>query len=109
MRIIIACAGLLALAACSALPAPDAATTDADAARIEAAIVKACTADGMFRPAVRAGVTIAVPAGTVPLSVAEAGVDIVCANPARYARDAGSAIWVARNLADIVKARAAQR
>jgi hypothetical protein len=106
-RITLVAAPLLALAACSSLPAT---TPDPTAiARIEADIVKACTADGLFRPAVQAGVAIAVPAGQLPLSVVEAGIDRICADPARYARDIGAAEQVAKTLRDVAKARAAQR
>ncbi len=60
-------------------------------------IVRACTASGLFK-AVDGAVTMAVPAAALPVMVVNAGVDIVCADPARFAADISTAEWVVRNL-----------
>lgn len=96
----IAAVGLvLALASCSSLPATNAPAVNARAGTIQAGIVQACVASGMFRMADTV-VMIAVPISALPLAVINAGVDRVCADPARYARDAATVEWVVRNLRD---------
>lgn len=104
MKRIAVVAPFLMLGACSALSTTSTlpAVPAADTARIEARIVSACTADGVFRPVVKAGVTIAVPVGTVPLSVLEEGIDKICADPDRYAGYVGTAEWVLKGLRDIL-------
>lgn len=98
-------APLLALGACSSLSAMPTVPAS-DTARIEARIVSACVADGAFRPVVKAGVTIAVPVATVPLGILDAGIDIVCKNPERFANDIGTAEWVVKNIRDVLSKRA---
>lgn len=99
IRILAVCAALGA-AACSALPAADGSAVATDADRIEAQIAQACAASGLFK--IVGGVaSIAVPVAALPVSVIQAGVDRVCADPARFARDAGTVSWVMRNLRDI--------
>lgn len=79
----IACAALLALAACSA-PLDE---------RVER-LVRICEKSGLFR----AVGGIAVPLVFPPASVVFSGADIVCANPERFAGDSGTLAWLARNL-----------
>jgi hypothetical protein len=71
--------------------------------------VAACTADGFFRPVIKAGVTIAVPVGTLPLELVEAYIDHICANPDQYAQYAGAAEYVAETLRITVQAEIASR
>lgn len=106
---------LAALASCAS-PVVDTTAVDERADRVAERIVDVCAGSGMFRRAsviasiavpaaalplsVVASViaSIALPAAALPLSVVEAGVDIVCRNPARFAHDAATVGWVARNL-----------
>ena len=78
-----------ALAACGPMQPADPAVT--------ARIVAACTASGLFK-AVDGAVTMAVPAAALPVMVVNAGVDLVCADPARFAADISTVEWVVRNL-----------
>jgi hypothetical protein len=64
---------------------------------VTARIVAACTQSGLFK-AVDGAVTVALPAAALPVMVINAGVDIVCANPARFAADISTVEWVVRNL-----------
>jgi hypothetical protein len=86
-------AACLALAACADVT-PDPATT----ARIQKDIVQACLSSGLFKMATGA-VTMVVPAATLPIDVLNAGVNVVCADPARFANDASTVEWVIKNLA----------
>jgi hypothetical protein len=79
----------LALAACGPMQPADPAVT--------ARIVAACTQSGLFK-AVDGAVTVALPAAALPVMVINAGVDIVCANPERFAADISTVEWVVRNL-----------
>lgn len=67
--------------------------------RIEAKIVQACTSSGLFR-AVGSVASVALPVAALPIGVINAGVDQVCANPARYANDLSTVSWVIWNLWD---------
>ncbi len=101
MRAIIValCAGI-ALSACAIPPNPDMAV---DANRIEAKIVRACVASGLFKPAIAIGETFleaAVPVSILPIMVARAGVDVVCAHPSVFAGQVGTLEWVTKNLAN---------
>jgi hypothetical protein len=87
----IAAAALFALASCSVVPQPaDPATANR--------IVKACTASGLFK-AVDGALSAAVPAAALPVMVVNAGVDIVCRDPNRFAADISTVEWVVKNLA----------
>jgi len=96
-----AAAGLvLLLVGCAQLPVNPHQVTDEE--RVEAKIVRACTASGLFRPAIRTGEALleaAVPIATVPVAVAEAGVHLVCAQPALFAHEISTVEWVVKNLA----------
>ncbi len=101
VRLPLIAAIMLGLAACTAA---DEAAIGASADKIEEKIVKACTASGLFKTATTVALA-AVPAGTLPKAAIDAGVDLVCGDPAKYAKDAGTVAWVAKNLRDIVAAR----
>ena len=69
---------------------------------VVAKIVAACTARGLFRPVIVAGETVAeaaVPVAALPIGLVRAGVDLVCANPSRFAADISTVEWVAKNIA----------
>lgn len=69
-----------------------------DTARFERDIVAACLTSPLFRAA-NGVLTAAVPAATLPVDLVDAGVSIVCANPAYYAAiDAATADWVKKVL-----------
>ncbi len=78
------------LAACGPMQPADPAVT--------ARIVAACTASGLFK-AVDGAVAMAVPAAALPVMVVNAGVDIVCRDPSRFAADISTVEWVVKNLA----------
>lgn len=61
-------------------------------------IVQACTASGLFK-AVDGALSAAVPAAALPVMVVNAGVDVVCRDPARFAGDVSTVEWVIKNLA----------
>ncbi len=85
--------GLLALSGC----ASDIVSQPADPA-VTARIVQACTASGLFKLA--DGLLLsAVPGGPLAKGIIDAGVDIACADPARFAGDIGTVEWVVKNLA----------
>jgi hypothetical protein len=88
----IAAAALFALASCSGItPQPaDPATANR--------IVKACLASGLFK-AVDGALSAAVPAAALPVMAVNAGVDIVCRDPNRFAGDISTVEWVVKNLA----------
>ena len=94
MRRLLIPAACLALSACAGTPAPDPATT----ARIQKDIVQACLSSGLFKMATGA-VTMVVPAATLPIDVLNAGVNVVCADSARFANDVLMVEWVIKNLA----------
>lgn len=74
-----------------------------DTAIIEAKIVDACLASPLFKAADGA-LTMVVPAATLPVDLVNAGVSIVCANPAHFAAlDATTADWVRKALAPYVR------
>ena len=85
----LAAALVLALAACGPMQPADPAVT--------ARIVAACLGSGLFK-AVDGAVTMAVPAAALPVMAVNAGVDIVCADPARFAADISTVEWVVKNL-----------
>ncbi len=92
--IIVALCAALALSACNLPPNPDMAT---DANRIEAKIVRACTASGLFKPVVAIGETMleaAVPVSVLPVALVNAGVDQVCAMPSVFAGQIGTVEWI---------------
>lgn len=97
-RLVAAVALAAELAACSAVPAqpPD--------PQVVADIVAACTVTGLFKPVVSAAngaIVAAVPAVALPVAVITAGVDKVCADPAKFASDLSTVAWVAKNLKTI--------
>jgi hypothetical protein len=82
----------------SFVPAADQPRVAADAAKVEAGIVRACLGSGLFK--VADGLfAAALPVASLPVSILNAGVDQVCADPHRFAQDAGTAEWVVKNLA----------
>jgi hypothetical protein len=81
----------LLLASCSVVPQP---ADPATAARI----IQACTASGLFK-AVDGALSAAVPAAALPVMVVNAGVDVVCRDPNRFAGDISTVEWVVKNLA----------
>lgn len=85
----LALAGAALLSACAPMQPADPAVT--------ARIVAACTASGLFK-LVDGGVAAAVPAAALPVMVVNAGVDVVCADPARFSADLSTVEWVVRNL-----------
>ncbi len=95
-RKIAAVALSIALSSCSAVQ-----VQPADPAMV-ARIVSACTASGLFK-AVDGTLSAAVPAMALPAMVINAGIDIVCRDPARFAADLSTAEWVAKNLAAIMR------
>ncbi len=97
-RKLLAASLAVALAGCSGIV-----TQPADPVMI-ARIVQACTASGLFK-AVDGTLSAAVPAAALPVMVLNAGIDVVCENPARFAADISTAEWVAKNLAAAVRSR----
>jgi mannose/fructose/N-acetylgalactosamine-specific phosphotransferase system component IIC len=91
-RILMSCVALLSVAGCGALPA----VQPADPA-VAAKIAAACAASGWFK-VVEGAVTIALPVAALPAAVLNAGVAIVCADPARFAADISTVEWVIKNL-----------
>ena len=80
----------LLLAACGTqMQPPDPAIT--------ARIVAACTMSGLFKM-VEGIAVAAMPIAVLPVAVLNAGVDIVCADPARFSADLSTVEWVVRNL-----------
>ena len=70
-----------------------------------AAIEAACTADGVFvRFGGRLVLSAADPTG-IAAPLAAAGVDRVCADPARFASGISTATWVARNISAVLRNR----
>jgi hypothetical protein len=88
-----ALAALFLLAGCQPPPGPPPPPDPAVVARI----VTACTGSGLFKLAGGA-LEIAVPATALPVAVVNAGVDKVCADPARFAGDVSTVEWVVKNL-----------
>lgn len=88
--------GAVALAGCAGVVAQpaDPATT--------ARIVTACTASGLFK-AVDGTLSAAVPAAALPVMVVNAGVDVVCRDPARFAGDISTVEWVVKNLSGVLR------
>jgi hypothetical protein len=90
--------GLIAGCAGVAPPSPaELAREDADTIRIAAKIRHACLGSGLFKLADGA-VAAAVPAAELPVALTNAGVDLVCANPERFAREASTIEWLGREL-----------
>jgi len=105
MRRVVAAATLALVAGCVPLTG-DPATDNNNTAPIAQKIVDACLASPLFKAA-DGTLTMIVPAATLPVDVVNAGVDIVCANPAKFAAlDAATADWVNRNLAAYTPAAA---
>ena len=73
------------------------ATPAKNEARIEGEIVGACLASPLFKIA-NGAIAAAVPAATLPIDLVNAGIAIVCANPARFAHDASTVEWVVKTL-----------
>lgn len=90
---------LLLLVGCATPPNPHQVSDDE---RVEAKIVRACAASGLFRPVIRTGEALleaAVPIATLPVAVVEAGVHLVCAQPHLFAHEIATVEWVGKNLA----------
>lgn len=87
----IAAVGLLAVSGCATPPSAD---------MIEARIVRACAATGLFKAASGA-VVAAYPVAALPAALVNARVDRVCADPARYANDAATIATALTALRDI--------
>lgn len=103
MRPIIAALALAGIAGCSSVTL-DQTVIDTESASVETQIVAACVYSGWFKIATGAALA-AVPAGTLPMAVIDAGVDKVCADPAYFAGKAGTVLWLAKNLRDIIGQR----
>jgi hypothetical protein len=86
------------LASCQPPPGPPPPPDPAVVMRI----VTACTGSGLFKLAGGA-LEIAVPATALPVAVVNAGVDKVCADPARFAGDVSTVEWVVKNLRTSVR------
>jgi uncharacterized protein YceK len=85
------------LSGCSAVANYDRASMDASVDRIEARIVQVCAQSGLFK--IVSGVALyAIPGAALPIDLIQAGVDKVCANPSRYAHNAGTVAWLIRNI-----------
>ena len=96
---------LLLLVGCATPPNPHQVTDDE---RIEAKIVRYCVESGLFKPVIATGEAIAeaaLPIAAAPISVYEAGVHLVCANPHAYAHEVGVVEWVVKNLAEHKRAQ----
>lgn len=94
--------GALTLAACAG---PPIAKQAADPA-VTQGIARACLGSGLFKMALGVGGRIALgPAGDLPVSVINAGVDQVCADPERFAGDVSTAEWVVKNTVGAVRAK----
>jgi hypothetical protein len=95
---------LFVLFGCTA-PAPIApaeqARVDSDTARIEHKIAAACLGSGLFKMADGA-VAAALPAAEIPVVLVNAGVDLVCADPARFAGDVSTIEWLGRHLREAI-------
>ncbi len=79
-----------------------------DENRIEAKIVRACVASGMFKPAVAIGETVleaAFPVAVLPVAIVNAGADQICAHPSVFAGQAGTLEWLAKTLAAGARSR----
>jgi hypothetical protein len=86
------CCGV-GLTACGGIPAIEKQTADP---KIVGKIKTACLGSGLFKLA-GAGLSFAVPAAGLPLSVIDAGVDKVCDDPERFAGDISTAEWIVKN------------
>ena len=64
---------------------------------VVARIERICTASGFFK-LVNGAVVLAVPAAAIPIALLNAGVDQVCLDPERFAGDAATLKWLAKNL-----------
>jgi hypothetical protein len=91
-----------AIALSSSLLGCAAITQQAADPKVVSGITTACTDSGLFK-LVDGAVTMALPAATLPVAVINAGVDKVCADPARFASDISTIEWVAKNLAGAAK------
>ncbi len=82
----------LGLAACGAVPPqpPDPAVAQR--------IATTCLGSGLFKTGIGLGFSL-VPAGALPAQIIDAGVDQVCADPARFAGDIGTVEWLVKNTA----------
>jgi muramidase (phage lysozyme) len=95
-----AAALVLLLVGCAQLPVNPHQAGDDE--RVETKILRACTASGLFRPAIATGEALleaAVPIATLPVAVVEAGVHLVCANPHGFGHEIATVEWVIKNLA----------
>lgn len=89
----------LGLAACGAVGTPPPADP-----KVTAEIVNVCMGSGLF-VAINSTLTSLVPVPGVAIagSLVDAGVMQVCADPARFARDASTVIWLVKLLAAAIK------
>ena len=69
------------------------------------AIVAACTADGVFKNFGGRLVLAAADPTRVAAPLIAAGVDVVCADPERFAADAATAAWVFKNISAVLRNR----
>ena len=67
---------------------------------VVARIERICTASGFFK-LVNGAVVLAVPAAAIPIALLNAGVDKVCLDPERFAADAATLKWLAKNLGPV--------
>jgi hypothetical protein len=72
--------------------------------KIADAIGRVCMSSGLFKIADGAVATF-VPAADLPIILVNAGVDKVCANPAKFAADASTVEWVAQQFAAAIKGK----
>ncbi len=70
-----------------------------------AAIVAACTADGVFVSFGGRLVLAAADPTRIVAPLVAAGVDMVCANPGRFSADISTAAWVFRNIGAVLGKR----
>ena len=92
---------LMLLAGCGVVTIPDSAKV-ADPI-VKADIIAACKYSGFFKLA-NDGVSLApVPGLSIAVKLVNAGIDKVCANPERYAKDASTVEWLLKQFKDLAK------
>ncbi len=87
----LAAALALALSGCAGSSAPPAGPPDP---ATMAGIIRACTFSGLFKEIDQFGTLAPVPGIGLAISLVNAGVDRVCANPAQYAADVTTVKWL---------------